>query len=170
MAWTKAQVLAWLDEVEPRADGRSHFDWLELPPTASPRPVQDAFHTVARSRHPDLFRTSLSERDFDRLTRMYAKVANAYAELRGPTGAADYLRKRRDSGAPVVTEPAPPPAASPIDPAKAMNARALAFYRRAEGALRTGNRATAVLNIKAAIAADPASALLRAALAELTQP
>ena len=41
--------------------------------------------------------------------------------------------------------------------------------RRAEGALRTGDRTTAILQIKMAIAADPRSALLRAALAELMQ-
>ena len=50
-----------------------------------------------------------------------------------------------------------------------MNARALALYRRAEGALRTGDRASAILNIKMAIAADPSSQLLRGALAELTR-
>ena len=51
--------------------------------------------------------------------------------------------------------------------AGAMNARAPLLYRRAEGALRTGDRATAILNIKMAIAADPGSQLLRGALAEL---
>ena len=66
---------------------------------------------------------------------------------------------------------APPPAgATPeLDPARAMNARALALHHRAEGALRTGDRATAILNIKMAIAADPGSQLLRGALAELTR-
>jgi hypothetical protein len=57
----------------------------------------------------------------------------------------------------------------PIDPASAMNARALAFYRRAEGAQRTGDKAAALLQIKMAIAADPKSTFLRAALAELTK-
>jgi hypothetical protein len=57
----------------------------------------------------------------------------------------------------------------PIDPASAMNARALAFYRRAEGAQRTGDKAAALLQIKMAIAADPKSTFLRAALLELTK-
>ena len=72
---------------------------------------------------------------------------------------------------PTAAPPAPAPApAAPIDPTRAMNARALVLYRRAEGALRTGDRTTAILNIKMAIAADPASQLLRGALAELTKP
>ena len=182
MAWTPAQVLAWLDEVEPRADGRSHFEWLELAPTAAPQAIQGAYHAIARTRHPDLFRAALRPADLDRLVRMYARVTGAYAELRTADSATAYLRRH----APAVTSPAPPasptspappaPAAAPgasapaaVDPARAMNARALALYRRAEGALRTGDRASAILNIKMAIAADPSSQLLRGALAELTR-
>lgn len=176
MAWSTAEVLRWLDQVEPRADGRSHFEWLELGPTASSAAIQGAFHAIARTRHPDLFRTALTGGDYDRLVRMYARVAAAYAELRTPEGAANYLRQRRDSGVPFTAPgaaeppPAPPsaPAAAAIDPARAMNPRALGLYRRAERALAAGDRTTAVLNIKLAIAADPTSALLRGALAELT--
>ncbi len=175
MAWSTAEVLRWLDQVEPRADDRSHFEWLELGPTASSAAIQGAFHAIARTRHPDLFRTALTGGDYDRLVRMYARVAAAYAVLRTPEGAANYLRQRRDSGvpfpAPGAAEPPPPPPPPPaaaIDPARAMNPRALGLYRRAERALAIGDRTTAVLNIKLAIAADPASALLRAALAELT--
>lgn len=69
--------------------------------------------------------------------------------------------------APAAAPGTPAPAA--VDPARAMNGRALALYRRAEGALRTGDRASAILNIKMAIAADPSSQLLRGALAELTR-
>lgn len=155
MAWTPTQVLAWLDEVEPRADGRSHVEWLELPPGATPSAAQGAYHAIARTRHPDLFRRTLSERELDRLTRMYARVSNAYAAVRAQE-------------ATTATPPAPAAKpAPPVDPARAMNARALVLYRRAEGALRTGDRAAARLNIKMAIAADPTSALLRGALAEL---
>ena len=48
-----------------------------------------------------------------------------------------------------------------------MNPRAVGLYRRAERSLGGGNRAAATLELKMAIAADPASAFLRAALAEL---
>lgn len=154
MAWTPTQLLAWLDEVEPRADGRSHFEWLELPPSATPSAAQGAYHAIARTRHPDLFRRTLPERELDRLTRMYARVSNAYAAVRAMEPAA--------KPAPPAAKPAPA-----VDPTRAMNARALVLYRRAEGALRTGDRAAARLNIKMAIAADPSSALLRGALAEL---
>ena len=202
MAWTPAQVRAWLDEVEPRVDRRSHFEWLELAPTTAPEAIQAAYHAIARTRHPDLFRAALSTADLDRLVRIYARVSGAYADLRTVEGAAAYLRRLATTttattapaatAAPPPTTPAPrrpapttpPPAAAParrsapttpppaggtpeLDPARARNARALVLDRRAEGALRTGDRATAILNIKMAIAADPGSQLLRGALAEL---
>lgn len=214
MAWTGAQVLAWLDQVEPQADARSHFEWLEMVPSASSQAIQNAYHAVARTRHPDLMRTTLKARDLDRLVRMYARIASAYAALRPPDAAARYLRERRDSTRPgsatapagtpalnptphggtpslratpptgiaaLVATPALPGTASPpaataaepapagpdVDPAQAMNARAFALYRRAERALLTGDRTTALLQIRMAIAADPRSPFLRAALAEL---
>lgn len=203
MSWGTAELLHWLDEVEPRADQRSHFEWLEMTPTVSSTAIQNAYHAVARTRHPDLARKQLGPRDLDRLVRMFARVAAAYAALRNPEAATNYLRSLRDSqrmtavmmpsnmtpptGLPArpstvppfaaatpalapAAAPAPAPApapAGPVDPSRAMNARALAFYRRAEGALRTGDRTTALLQIRMAIAADPRSPLLRAALAEL---
>ncbi len=174
MAWTPAELLAWLDQVEPRADGRSHFEWLEIKPTAAPQTIQAAYHAIARTRHPDLFRKSLSPTDLDRLVRMYARVSGAYAELRTSDGASAYRRRTTTAAPPPPTSPtaatpAAPAAGTAIDPARAMNARALVLYRRAEGALRTGDRATALLNIKMAIAADPSSQLLRGALAELSR-
>lgn len=48
-----------------------------------------------------------------------------------------------------------------------MNARALGFYRRAEGAWRVGDCSAALLHLKMAMASDPASTFLRAALREL---
>jgi hypothetical protein len=48
-----------------------------------------------------------------------------------------------------------------------MSPRALTYYRKAELALRRGDLKSAMLQIKMAIAADPTSQFLRAALAEV---
>ncbi len=240
MAWTVDELTRWLGEVEPVIEQRDLFTWLDLTRAALPAAIQPAFHEVARSRHPDLWRAKLSAVDHDRLVRIYARIAAAYAELRDPARCAAYaaaLRKpgstsrhaamappspasARAPGQPAqprrasptrppparptptprpVTSPTlqpartsspsisvprtttqipaatarPQPVATPLDPtapiepARAMNARALNFYRRAEGALRVGDRATALLQLKMAVASDPSSALLRAALREL---
>lgn len=256
VTWSVTELVAWLDEVEPIADRRGKFDWLEIPPIASPTAIQDAYHQIARTRHPDLFRNRIDAAVMDRLVRMYARVTGAYADLKEPEKCAAYLRELRGPRAPTVppvshggagtarlssrlgvaamqpmrseissshrpggTQPPPlgrsesttatprpqsttaappvgvptarsnPPTSPPpvatspssepqpvtrqpsgdIEPAHAMNARALAFYRRAEGALRVGDTSAAMLNIKMAIAADPRSAFLRAALAELSK-
>ena len=208
VSWSVNQLLAWLNEVEPIADQRGKFDWLEIPPTASSTAIQEAYHRIARTRHPDLFR-QLDPKLMDRLVRMYGRVTAAYADLKEPEKCAAYLRELRGPkpqtiqpptslvhpltartaerltnaavAAPTPPRPAresePPPAppaqprtrTGPMDPAASMNARALAFYRRAEGAQRTGDKAAALLQIKMAIAADPKSTFLRAALLELTK-
>lgn len=205
MSWSVKELVAWLDEVEPNADQRGKFDWLEIPPIASSTAIQDAYHAIARTRHPDLFR-KLDPKTLDRLVRMYGRVTAAYADLKEPEKCAAYLRELRgprpqtvppgdtrpSSRYGVPAAPAPPRAAAPItspppaterpttpmprvqrdgpiDPAATMNARALTFYRRAEGAQKTGDKAAALLQIKMAIAADPKSTFLRAALAELTK-
>lgn len=199
--WSVNQLLAWLDEVEPIADRRGKFDWLEIPPIASSMAIQEAYHQIARSRHPDLFRARVDHRTLDRLVRMYARVTAAYAELKDPDKCAAYLRelrgprpvtappispdapppraKRPSPSVPSVTTPPPPPPVAPppvaappapprdLEPSHSMNARALSHYRRAEGFLKTGDRGSAMLQLKMAIAADPKSSFLRAALVEL---
>ena len=80
MTWSVKELIAWLNEVEPVADQRSKFDWLEIPPTASTSAIQDAYHAIARSRHPDLFR-QLDPKLMDRLVRMYGRVTAAYADI-----------------------------------------------------------------------------------------
>jgi curved DNA-binding protein CbpA len=203
VTWSVKELVAWLHQV----DQRGKFDWLEIPPTASSTAIQEAYHRIARTRHPDLFR-HLDPKLMDRLVRMYGRVTAAYADLKDPEKCGAYLRELRGPRPQTIQPPSslvhpltartaerltnaavaapsprparesePPPAApaqprtrtGPMDPAASMNARALAFYRRAEGAQRTGDKAAALLQIKMAIAADPKSTFLRAALLELTK-
>lgn len=241
MSWTVEELRRWLDAVEPMMDHRDPFAWLDLKPTATPADIQPAFHAVARNRHPDLYRSKLSPTEFDRLVRIYARIAAAYAELRDPARCEAHSRALRSKHPPPQITRAPTPApvsrsATPIsmprtatgsapplsvprtrtephlprtatapslprtvtstqwprtatqpqvtsasnepplatdaptvdfEPSRAMNAKALPHYRRAEGALRVGDRTTALLHLRMALASDPSSTLLRAALAEL---
>ena len=57
-----------------------------------------------------------------------------------------------------------PAGAAPAGPR--LGARALGFYRRAQAALRVGDVAGAILNLRMAVAAEPTSAYLRQALAD----
>ncbi|HEY5944061.1 MAG TPA: hypothetical protein VIV40_01155 [Kofleriaceae bacterium] len=62
---------------------------------------------------------------------------------------------------------APPVAAGSGNVAQAMSAKALLYYRKAELCLKRGDLTGAILQLKLACAADPTSAFLRSALAEV---
>jgi hypothetical protein len=259
MPWTVDELTRWLDEIEPRMEALDLFAWLELTPMATPLDIQPAFHAVARTRHPDLFRNKLAPADQDRLMRVYARITAAYAELRDPLRCSALARElrfgsrrvaatrppgateagpaplsrtptstasapmsrpasvppqvartvtpvpaiartatgpqvsrtttpppqvaRTTTGPQLAGTPAPgvpidvstsaaasaPAASEDLEPSRAMSPRALAYYRRAEGALRVGDHATALLQLRMALATDPGSPLLRAALQELLE-
>lgn len=201
MTWTQARLTAWLDHVEPALDRLTPFELLEIPPTASGDHVQRAFHEIAGTRHPDLWRNRVTARELERVVRVYGRVSAAYTTLRDAeqrTRVLRDLRAGRDSrpgsiaaderdrpaGGPrpapttpperlarptVPTEPPPVPGIARSGQAGSgphLGARALGFYRRAEAALRLGDVAGAILNLRMAIAAEPASSFLRERLAE----
>ncbi len=194
--WTVARVLAWIEQHEANQGQMSLFDLLEIPPTASMTHVRQAFHAVAITRHPDVWRNRLSPSQLDHLVRTYSRVAAAYATLRDPDERTRYLRTTRDSqpglgrpprdSSPAIARDSAPAIAVPTGtsrdsvptiasaarprpdsrpPAAALGARAQSYFRRAEAAARLGDIATAVLNLRLAIAAEPTSAFLRNALA-----
>ena len=67
-----------------------------------------------------------------------------------------------------TTMPATPAGPAPAaNAAQSMSPKALVYYRKAELSLKRGDLRGAVLQLKLAIAADPASAFLRTALAEV---
>jgi hypothetical protein len=77
---------------------------------------------------------------------------------------------------PVPSRSTPPSSTVPVTPAgpapspnatQSMSPKALVYYRKAELSLKRGDLKGAVLQLKLAIAADPASGFLRTALAEV---
>jgi hypothetical protein len=160
---------------------------MEVRADCTPEQAQEAFHKIARTAHPDLHRKGLSADDLEMVTSAYAIVAGAYQQLRQSTMHTMRMKplKLEDLTPPTSppTRPTPPPMtaqaaaapppATPSGPTPAANAaqsmspKALVYYRKAEIALRRGDLKGAVLQIKLAIAADPASGFLRTALAEV---
>ncbi len=159
MRWSKRNLLAYLDRVEPALDGLSHFELLDIAGDATTTHVQDAFHQMASRLHPDLYRTELTPEDFERLTRVYARIAEAYRALRSDDERKRYLmtiaRKHEQQQAP----------ATGGDPIALLQPKARRLYRRAQTSLQRGDRASALLSLRMAAALEPKSALLREALA-----
>jgi len=156
-----ASVMMWAQRIAAKRGAPAH-ELLEIRATATMDEAQKAFHKIARVAHPDLHRAGLSEDELELLTAAYALVAGAYQTFRSqPAPAVPAAR----APAPVpVTRSGPAPA---TNASQSMSSKALLYYRKAELALKRGDLKSAVLQIKLAIAADPQSAFLRAALTEI---
>lgn len=181
---TRTDVLLWAQRVIARKTGPAH-EILEVRADCTPEQAQEAFHKVARTSHPDLHRKGLSADELETVTSAYAITAGAYQTLRQSTMHTMRMKAvRLDELTPPTSPPSRPtpiPAQAPSAPvpatpsgptpganaAQSMSQKALVYYRKAEIALRRGDLKGAVLQIKLAIAADPASGFLRTALAEV---
>jgi len=163
-AWDRRDILAYLDRVEPVLGKLDHFELLDVRSDASEEQIQDAFHHIAGGIHPDRLSTSLTPIQKERLTIVYARIAAAYRILREPVEREKYLREelRKRKGAPAGARE------ESLDPAvqvALLSPKAQRLYRRADAALRTGDRTSAVLNLRMALAKHPQSTLLKEALA-----
>jgi curved DNA-binding protein CbpA len=157
IAWSVRDVLAYLERVEKASGELDHFDLLDVGAGATDAEIQSAFHRVAGGIHPDRHRNRLTAEQLERLTVVYARIAEAYRVLRDPEARDTYLRsmaRRRKAGT------APPPTA----PVSMLSPKAQRLYRRAQASLRTGDKTSAMLNLKMALRLHPTSDLLREAL------
>ncbi len=184
----RSEVLLWAHRTIARKGSPAHVI-LELKEDATAEQLQEAFHKIARAAHPDLHRNTLSPDELELVTRAYSTVAAAYTVMRSmaaqtgaagpdprgsqprvtvPPGVPRAAASTPSSGARVV-QPAPPsdPAKSEdIDPAQAMSAKALPYFRKAEACLKRKDLRGAVLQLKLAVNTDPTSAFLRTTLAD----
>jgi curved DNA-binding protein CbpA len=164
--WAVAQLTAWLRHVGPKVDTLGPFELLEISATDDVEMIRDAYHRVAATRHPDLFRGKLGAQESEQLMRLFARVSGAYAQLRDPEE-----RKKhgaRPKAAPKATPPAGTPASAVAGGSgvRKVAPRALSHLRKAEAMLNTGDVASAVLHLRMAIAADPQAKELRQLLAD----
>jgi hypothetical protein len=156
------EVLLWAKRVLAKKTSPPH-QLLGIAPDATVDQAQTAFHDLARKSHPDLYRNALTPEEHALVTDAYSMIAGAYQEFRS-TRPTVPTRPTTGSAAIAATPSGPAPQSGV---AGAMSSRALVYYRKAELALRRGELKGAVLQLKMAIAADPASAFLRTALAEV---
>jgi hypothetical protein len=162
--------MMWAQRIHGKRGNPPH-ELLEIRPTATVEEAQQAFHKIARIAHPDLHRNALSPEDLEMLTSAYALVAGAYQAYRSqpnasPPGGRPKARESDPPAAHPVASPPPEPASAAVDPAQAMSAKALVYYRKAEIALKRGDLKSAILQLKLALSADPTSTFVRAVLLE----
>jgi hypothetical protein len=170
----RTEVLLWAQRIVSKKGEPPHV-LLEIRRDAGLDEAQAAFHRIARQAHPDLHRNTLTPEELETVTLAYSRVAAAYQDFRTQRLHTARLRAIHDADAGVKVQPPqptrpitdPPPVGGHASAATSMNSKALVYYRKAELALRRGDLRGAVLQIKMAIAADPQSAFLRTALAEV---
>jgi curved DNA-binding protein CbpA len=141
------------------------FELLELSPTDDMNQIRDAYHRIAGTRHPDLFRGKLPDGEAETLMRLFARVTGAYAALRDPETrkklGAKPARPTPPGGGPPVAKPGDTPTGL-----RKISPRALSHVRRAEAMLKTGDLASAILHLRMAVAAEPNVQELRQMLRE----
>lgn len=173
---SNASLMMWAQRVVSKRTAPPH-EVLDIKPDASIEEAQIAFHKLARVAHPDLHRNSLSAEELEIVSSAYAIAAGAYQTFRSTASATQRMQPLKPEQVarptPVPAEAAPPPPAAPAGPTPSVNAaanmnpKAVTYYRKAELALKRGDLKSALLQVKLAIAADPASGFLRSALAEI---
>ena len=107
----------------------------------------------------------MTPEQYERLNIVYGRVAEAYRVLRSPSERRRYARELIDAAGPQAATVG----RSPESAVELLSPKAQRHYRRAMAALRTNDRASAMLNLKMALREHPQSALLRDALAELAR-
>ena len=142
-----------------------HFELLDVAPNADSRTIQGAFHTMAAGLHPDRHRNTQDPEQHERLIIVYARIAEAYRVLRDPKNREQYLRKMaRDQS---ESHGTPETMQDPEAALALLSPKAQQLYRRAMAAKRTGDQASAGLNLRMALAKHPQSGFLKEALRSL---
>lgn len=102
----RTDVLLWAQRVAARKGSPPHV-LLEVSELATAEQVQEAFHKIARTAHPDLHRHGLDPEELELVTSAYAAVAGAYAQMRATVMRTQRMRPVRadDPGPPPMVEP-----------------------------------------------------------------
>ena len=101
MSSMRAAVLLWAQRVLARKGSPPHVV-LEVAETASPQDIQNAFHKIARTSHPDLFRHGLDAAELEVVTSAYAVVAGAYQQMRSASMQTSRMRPLKPDDLPPV--------------------------------------------------------------------
>lgn len=152
-------LLAYLDKVEPVLMQLTFYELLDVQPSATNTEVQSAYHKMAGRMHPDIHKSELNADQYERLNIVYGRITEAYRVLRNPAEREKYGRALAKQGTDNI-------GGDDRTASKLLSPKAQRLYRRAQAALRTGDRTSALLNLRMALRDSPNSAILKQALAD----
>lgn len=96
----RSEVLLWAQRIVARGKDTPAHVLLEVKSDASIEDAQDAFHTIARTGHPDLHRASLTPDELELVTTAYSRVAAAYQDFRAKHTQTARMRPLKDDPPP----------------------------------------------------------------------
>jgi hypothetical protein len=112
MSTMRVNVLLWAQRVVAMKTSPPHV-LLGIGDGASPTEIQDAFHKIARTSHPDLFRNGLDAQELELVTSAYAIVAGAYQQMRTTAMQTQRMKPLSLEEPLAIDEPTPPPTTIP---------------------------------------------------------
>ena len=108
MSTMRMNVLLWAQRVVAMKASPPHV-LLGISDGASGTEIQEAFHKIARTSHPDLFRNGLDAQELELVTSAYAIVAGAYQQLRTAAMQTQRMKPLPIEEPLAIDEPTPPP-------------------------------------------------------------
>ena len=149
----------------------NHYEVIELPTTAEPNEVKDAYYALARRYHPDRFHLKSGTKLHARISSAFARITQAYETLTNPQARLVYDQKLERSrqffeSAPKASKTVTADAAedfdSDADGSQTEFGRAEYSFREGFGALQQGRTGAAVTHLAAASRLAPHEARYRA--------
>ncbi len=156
-----AQIRAFVERAHAVLDQVDYYRLLSISSAASDDQIRDSYYKLAASLHPDVHGTELDINYRSKLTAVFSRVAEAYKVLSDRPMRARYDRElakgslRISMGADVAKKG--PDIKTP---------GALKFYKMAQGALRSRDFKSAVMNLRFALQQEPDNELIKAELAK----
>lgn len=157
----REQIRAFVERASAVLDQVDYYRLLSISSAATDDEIRTAYYRLAASLHPDVHGLEVDPDYRAKLTAVFSRVAEAYKVLSDRPMRARYDRElakgslRISMGADVAKKG--PDISTP---------GALKFYKMAQGALRSRDYKSAIMNLKFALQQEPDNELIQAELAK----
>lgn len=157
----RAQIRSFVERASAVLDQIDYYRLLSISSAATDDQIRTAYYNLAASLHPDVHGLEVDQAYRSKLTAVFSRVAEAYKVLSDRPMRARYDRElakgslRISMGADVAKKG--PEIKTP---------GALKFYKMAQGALRSRDFKSAVMNLKFALQQEPDNELIQGVLAK----
>jgi curved DNA-binding protein CbpA len=159
----RAAIRHWVDAMHAELDRSSYYHLLQLGPDAYEEQIRAAYYTLVARLHPDLYVETLDVHTREKLVSIYSRLVEGYRVL--SDGAKREVYNRGLAAGKLRYSPEEERVAPRKEQGSEIsNPNAKRFFKLGQEALRLGNGKAAVMNLKFALQAEPASALIKAEL------